>query len=456
MLTRRAIVAAVVLTATQVIPAKVLAQTAPPSTEVRRPYRGLFGAPASSDSPHSLIASASVFAAYDDNVVEGITNGRVRSRRSQTSGTYQGANAALQYAFEKDGERFDFRGQTAAQVHVFLLDERSDTLPAYQGSMEFGARLTRSLSFGARQNVGYSSTYTSTLAPQLDEDLGTEIGVADDVDLALFDRRAVHSATRLSLSQSFGQHASLAASYHLRARTSLDSETDESPFHDYVSHTGTMGFQYARPMTRHATLRLGYGIRVTDRRRAAGEPDVMHNVDMGVDYSRALSFSRRTSFSFGSGSSIAVRDELPAADGERRVRARLTGNAALVHEIGRSWTADVRYLRGFRTREGFDQLYFTDAVTASIGGLVTRRLHVGANATWAESSLDYDVSRSHRNRSASAQVTYGITSFLAAYARYVYVHYRFDEGVPLDERFPRQLDRHGVRVGLTASVPLIR
>jgi hypothetical protein len=151
-----------------------------------------------------------------------------------------------------------------------------------------------------------------------------------------------------------------------------------------------------------------------------------------------------------------VSDEVPATDGERRIRARLTGNVGLVHEIGRSWTADLRYSRGFRTHEGFDRLYFTDALVASIGGLVTRRLQLGANATWAESSLDYDVSRRHSNRSASAQATYGITSFLAAYARYVYVHYRFDEGIPLDERFPRQLDRHGVRVGLTASVPLIR
>jgi hypothetical protein len=456
MLTRRAIAVAVVLTVPHVTAAQILAQTAPPSSEVRRPYRGLFGAPSSSDSPQSLIASASVFAAYDDNVVEGLTNRRVGSPRPQRSGTYQGANAALRYAFEKDGERFDFRGQTGAQVSFFLLDERSDVLPAYQASVEFGARLTRSLSFAARQNVGYSSTYSSTLAPRLDEDLGNEIGVADDVDLALFDRRAVQSATSLNLSQRFGQYASLGASYQLRARTSLDNEPDESPFRDYVSHTGTVGFQYARPMTRNATLRLGYGIRVTDRRRAAGEPDVMHNIDVGVDYSRALSFSRRTSFSFGSGSSIAVSDELPAVDGERRVLARLTGNVALAHEIGRSWTADVRYSRGFRTREGFDQLYFTDALTTSIGGLVTRRLQLAASATWAESSIGDETARRQSNRSAAAQATCGITSFLAAYARYVYVNYRFDEGIALDERFPRQLDRHGVRVGLTASVPLIR
>ena len=456
MFTRRAIAVAIVLTVTHVTAAQVHAQ-APQSSDMR-PYRGLFGAPSSSDSPHSLVATASVFAAYDDNVYEALTNRRSGSRGIQESGTFQGANAGLQYAFQVDRDRFDFSGQSGAQVSYYLQEGDSDVLPAYQGSLAFGARLTRSLSFAAMQAVGYSSVYASTLGPAVDDSLGSEIAVADDIDFALFEERSVRTSTRMALTQSFGRYATLGASYLLSTRTSIDADSlpGDSLLRDYVSHRATLRFRYARPMTRNATLRLGYGVRWTDRERIAGEPDIMHNIDAGVDYSRALSFSRRTSFSFGSGSAITVSDEVPAVDGERRVQARLTGNAALVHQMGRTWTADLRYTRGFRTREGFDQLYFTDALTASIGGLVTRRLQLGANATWAKSSLDYDASRGQNNRWASGQATYGITSFLAAYARYVYVHYRFDEGIPLDARFPLQLDRHGVRIGLTTSIPLIR
>jgi hypothetical protein len=42
------------------------------------------------------------------------------------------------------------------------------------------------------------------------------------------------------------------------------------------------------------------------------------------------------------------------------------------------------------------------------------------------------------------------------FVRYAYYRYRFGAEVPLDNELPRELNRNGVRVGLTASVPLIR
>jgi hypothetical protein len=181
----------------------------------------------------------------------------------------------------------------------------------------------------------------------------------------------------------------------------------------------------------------------------------MHNVNAGVDYSRALSFSRRTSFSFGTGSAIAVSERVTGDEGGRRARAHLTGHAALVHELGRTWTTSLSYTRGFRTRDGLDQLYFSDAVTAHIGGLVNRRLSLAAQASWANSSREFG-GGNHAGKSASAQATYALGQFLAFYASYVYYQYRFDEQVPLDARLPRALDRQGVRVGVTTSIPLIR
>ena len=42
--------------------------------------------------------------------------------------------------------------------------------------------------------------------------------------------------------------------------------------------------------------------------------------------------------------------------------------------MGRTWTAGLNYSRGYRTIDGFDGLYFTDAINANVNGLVTRRL----------------------------------------------------------------------------------
>jgi hypothetical protein len=452
---RRFIAAAAVLTVIVVTAVEVCAQSAPESQAVRRPYRGLFGGPGS-PGPHSLVFTGSAYGAYDDNVVEALSNRPVNRPWLQESGTYAGANAGLSYGFATQGERSSLQGQLGGHVTYYHHGERSDALPSSNANVAFGYQLTRSLRFDVMESVAYSSNYNAALAPELGEEFGHDIGTAPIADLDLFGLKTFRTATTVSLAQQFGRYTSLAGGYHFRSFELLETEQSDSRFRDYQTHAGSLRLGYDRPVSRNATVRLGYGIRVSDRRSRTGEPAVMHKIDAGVDYSRALSFSRRTSFSFGTGSGIAVTERVDQGGGDRRTRARLTGHASLVHEMGRTWTADLTYVRGFRTHEGFDDLFFTDSVTATIGGLVSRRLSFSAAAAWADSSLERSRGSGHRGVSATAQGTYGLTSYAGLFARYVYYRYRYGDNILLDDRFPRQLDRHGVRVGLTTSVPLIR
>jgi predicted porin len=91
-----------------------------------------------------------------------------------------------------------------------------------------------------------------------------------------------------------------------------------------------------------------------------------------------------------------------------------------------------------------------------VSGLITRRLSWTTAAAWATSTLDRAGNNGHRGRSVTSQATYALNSTFALFARYIYYKYRYDEGIPLDSRLPRALDRQGVRVGLTTIVPLIR
>ena len=455
MLTRRAIAAAA-LTVTFVTAADLCAQTAPESAAVRRPYRGLFGAPAPSDSPHSLVLTGSAYGAYDDNVIDALSARSGNRPWLQESGTYAGADAGLQYAFATEGARTSFGGQLGGRLSYYHHHDRSDVLPSSNADVTFGFRLTRSLNLQVRESVAYSSNYNASLVPELGEEMGHDIGTAPVSDLDLFGLKTLRTATTVSLAQRFGRHTSLTGAYHFRSFELLESEAPDPMFHEYASHAGSMRFGYNRPVTRNASLRLGYGIRVSDRESLTGEPSMMHNIDAGMDYSRALSFSRRTSLSFGTGSAIAVSERIDEGTEGQRTQARLTGHASLTHEMGRSWTADLTYSRGFRTRDGFDELYFTDAVSATVGGLVSRRLSFSAATAWADSSLERGGSTGQRGISANAQGTYALTRYLGLFARYVYYRYRYGSDILLSERFPRQLDRHGVRVGLTTSVPLIR
>jgi hypothetical protein len=274
----------------------------------------------------------------------------------------------------------------------------------------------------------------------------------------VFELQALRLASTVTLAKSFGQHTSVAGAYHYRSVEVLndDAGVPGSRFFDYSTHAGSLSIQYARPVTRNATLNLGYAARVTDRKSRTGEPEVLHLVNVGMNYSRALSFSRRTRLYFSSGSAIAANERQSTPGVDPRTHVRLIGSVVLVHEMGRTWTSSLDYTRGYRTRDGFDGLYFTDSARAGLDGLITRRLAFSAAAAWADSSIENGNGGNHRGTSANVRLHYALTTYLAAYAQYVYHYYRFSDVVVLDPRLPRRLDRQGIRVGLTTAIPLIR
>jgi opacity protein-like surface antigen len=448
---------AVVVAALTVIPTATTAFAQEPDAALRRPFRGLFGAPANPQAPQSLILSASLFAAYDNNDVQGLVDDQTNTPWLIHSGAYQGANVGLDYAFSKVGQRVNFGGHLGGRLSYYRRTDRSRLLPSNGADVSLGWRLTSKLTFSARQSASYTSNYNRTLARGFARDLVDDIALPEDDGFDLFELRAVRLASLVGLSQTIGRYASLSGTYQLRQVEILDSDVPDTQFDDRKSQIGTVSLQYSRPMTRHATLALGYALRGSDNQRSGGEPQLLHNVNAGVNYGRALSFSRRTSLSFSTGSAIAVLDRVDdAAVQDRRTRAYLTGNAALVHEIGRSWTATLGYSRALRSWDELDQLYFTQDLSLRLAGLFSRRLSFSTAAWWADSSLQNQRGGTHRGYAANARAQYALARLLAVYAQYNYYHYRFSDALAVADRFPRQLDRQGVRVGLTTYVPLMR
>lgn len=423
-----------------------------------RPFRGIFGAPAPSGAPHSLFLTGSVFAAYDKSQVDGLLNPATGLPGIQHTGPYQGADAALDYAFRKGGDRFLLGGQAGAQVQYFRQKDWSRVLPAYRGDVTLNARLTSSLSVVLRQAAAYTSNYNSRLGSGFGDPQDHGMGGWADPALDLFALRGLRTSSSVTASNRFGRYTSLSGGYLYRSFHVLDADKQVagSRFFDYGSHAAVASILHARPMTQHATLRLGYAIRVSDQDSQNGEPQILHTIDAGVNYGRALSFSRRTSLSFGTGSAIAVTERDTIPDGRQRTTVALTGNASLVHQMGRTWTAQLDYNRGFRTYDGFDDLHLTDTVQAGLGGLISRRLSFRADARWASSSIQTATGGGQQGQAANVRLQYALTSYLAAYAQYLYHEYRFTDDVLIDQRLPRRLDRQGVRVGLTTTIPLIR
>ena len=447
-------IAAIALAASPIASAQ--SKAAEPAS-VRRPYRGIFGGGGDPSTPQSLVFTGSAYGAYDDNILAGLTNRRTRDPFLQQSGRYAGVDAGLEYSLEKKGERFSI-GTAAGAAGRYTHSARStSTTPYAHFDLQMDWHMTRSTLLTSRQSTAYASRYNFAFMPRADEVTGQDVAFMAQPDFDLFGLPALRSMSSVIVTQQLGsKNTTLSGGYIFRDVNVIDNTAPGDRFHDYRTQAGLLRFNHSHPLTAHAELQLGYGVRVSDRRSGTGEPRVMQTVNAGINYSRALSFSRRTSLSFSTGSAILDSQRLEDGSRDSRPRFRLIGDASLEREMGRSWTAHLSYARALRARDGFGEMYFTDIGSGDLNGLITRRLSWTSAASWSRSTLDRSGQNGHRGRSFTSQATYALNSTFALFARYVYYKYRFDEDIPLDPRLPRQLDRQGIRIGLTTSVPLIR
>jgi hypothetical protein len=98
----------------------------------------------------------------------------------------------------------------------------------------------------------------------------------------------------------------------------------------------------------------------------------------------------------------------------------------------------------------------TDGIGATIEGMFTRRLDFTAGVGYSKGAsatsrqLDPFVTYT-----AASRVRLALTPRLATYFEYVYYYYDFSETRSLAPGIPSQLERNGIRVGLTVLLPSV-
>lgn len=410
------------------------------SPEMRRPYRGLFGSSTDPQGPQSLVFSASLYGAYDDDLSGGEGARPSPDPSRQISGYYAGAQSGLAYA--KSTDDYNIGLNLAAQYRYY--PDQSYGATGYHESFNVGTGLWERARLNLSQGFAYTPNYRVNFFPGMDGSDSPDEGAADP-DLDLYRQTAYRHAAALSFSQAIKRRSDFNAGIRFRY-----VDFTENDAQDFRSHAFSLGFSHR--LTQHATMRLGYGRHTSDNLTST---KALHNIDAGVDYSRAISLSRRTSFAFSTGSAMQVNDQLESAR-DPRMRFHFIGGARLVHEIGRTWTATTAYRRSLNLREDFDQPLITDAVTSTVGGLVTRRLSMTFGVGWVNAAGTEDGRTAYQALTASTQAQYAVNRFLAVFARYFYYDYEFTDVSSLRPGLPPTAQRNGVRVGVTTSVPLIR
>lgn len=204
--------------------------------------------------------------------------------------------------------------------------------------------------------------------------------------------------------------------------------------------SGGVSAKYVRQRGSYDGWHVGYGFtRSLSRMGGSTLDDQRHDLDVGVDYARPLSFSRHTTISVTTGSTV-----LTGVDGQH---VRMNAAAALSHQLSQRWALTANYSRPIEYVAGFTRPLISDAVRAGFAGMVAHQiaLHASAGGAWgAEGNTGGARFASY---TATARLSRRLSPGLALEVEYHDAWYRFDSD-PQAVGIPAVFARRGFRTGL--------
>ncbi len=425
-------------------------------TDLRRPFQGLFGADIATPRSRGLDLTFSLSGAYDHNVLDA-DNEPADPQFFQKDAFGLGYVGLLLW---RNSPSFSFSAGGRAGVRYVPYSSHYSTA-SYRGFGTMFGNLGPRTRIAVQQAVSYSPYYHLTTLPYgfegsfgsqggggaLGPWVGGGLSFVDDDNLAALDQRVFRSATELVFARDLSRRSSLMLQYSFRPSWFPNDDRF------LQRHLGRIRYVYS--LNQYTRLHAGYGYRSADYDLGAqNDPFEAHEIDLGFDFARALSLTRRTTLAFGTGSLLMMQNQ--SAPG-RGALFRFLGNAQLAHQMGRSWIASLEYQRGLRFIDGFSEPHFVDLFRGSLDGYLNRRLQFNAIAGYSVGSLEFSsTGRAYENVVAGARLQEALNRHFALFTEYFYYRHTFQQGVEIPTGFPPVLDRQGVRIGITGWIPLMQ
>jgi hypothetical protein len=281
---------------------------------------------------------------------------------------------------------------------------------------------------------------------------------ANDFDSSVYSARATltHEATRrlgfsFNAAGELSETATLAttagpselASYEMSGRFAHLLTRNTRTTGQYSYRAGNFQGNNVAPVI---GLRIERGLRIAE-----------HAVEIGLTHSRPFSATRRTVFNVVVGGVVVSPLQQPLAGPIRLTESyRLIGQAGAEYLFRKTWQAGAMYRRGVDYVPGLTEPVLTDGLTARMGGYFTRRIDVVATAAYASgiSALKLAGPR-FDTYTSEVKLRLALGQAVSVHGEYLYYLYDFRRYAPLVPGMPLALERNGLRVGLTLSVPTL-
>jgi hypothetical protein len=357
-----------------------------------------------------------------------------------TGSTFGHLAGNLRYSFI--GSRLDTWANAASSAHYYA--DATDQWPARHVA-NAGISVRMPLSGLTMLSVGQTASYQplQTVSPfpgLLDPGLGGGQGLPIDPDLATTDDGYVSYESSAGLSHELSRRTAVSVDTSYRRGGRSSSTGDLS----ILEAGGRLTRQLARGLSARAGYHYTRGVYSETGQRAQFDH---HTIDVGLDFNRALSLTRRTRLSFATGSVVLRESD--------RTQFTVTGRARLNHDINRSWRASAAYRRGAEFLGTLRAPIVSDAVATGIDGFLNPRLQVKGTVGAVRGNVGLGQGNSFTSYYGTTGLTVGATRYLGLDVNYSYYRSDFASASLLIPGVPDRFERHSLRVSARLWAPLL-
>lgn len=322
------------------------------------------------------------------------------------------------------------------------------TVSSHQASAALTVRLGRRTEVSGFGNAAYQPWGAVIYSPALTDPAFGQV-VAPTRQIPVLNGSYRTYATGGAVSQRVTRRSTVTATY------TYDVANFSGLSGDYQHQEASL--RYAHGITRNLGWHAGYSY---GEARFSGQPTTYRGrgFDLGLDYNRSLSLTRRTQFAFSTGFA-AVDSSVALPVGFEGTQYRAIGAAWLNREIGRTWNAFASYNRNVAFFESLRGPYLYDGAAIGISGLISRRvaLRSSVGATYGDVGLTTGSHESNRfvTGIADTSLTFALSRYAAIAAQYAFFVYSLDDPNAFWTSYAPDMTRHVVLVSLRAWAPIV-